>query len=96
MHNFLLLWCHQVKRRFREFLNLQDRLNEKPVLRRLTRNVRAPSRMFPMPIGNMDKDYIEKRRKFLQAYLREVKILILVCRYYKQSLIASIHLSRMF
>ena len=45
-------------------------------MRRLMKDVKGPSRMFPMPIGNMDKDYIEKRRKFLQAYLREVCFLV--------------------
>ncbi|CAK8693877.1 unnamed protein product [Clavelina lepadiformis] len=74
------LFHFQVRRRFREFLTLQDRLNDKAVIRKVIRNVRGPSRMFPMPIGNMDKNYIEKRRKFLQAYLRELCTFPTVCQ----------------
>lgn len=63
---------HQVQRRFREFLALQERLAENMVAKTLISDIRGPSRMFPVPFGNMDKDYIETRRKFLQAYLREM------------------------
>ncbi|XP_078483524.1 sorting nexin-19 [Ciona intestinalis] len=62
----------QVQRRFREFLTLQDRLNENQKVRKLMTKIRGPSRMFPMPIGNLDKQYIEKRRKLLQAFMREL------------------------
>nr|XP_039247705.1 sorting nexin-19-like [Styela clava] len=63
---------HQVQRRFREFHVLQERLSQNMVARNLIANINGPSRMFPVPFGNMDKEYIEKRRKFLQAYLREI------------------------
>uniref|UniRef100_H2YLR9 PX domain-containing protein n=1 Tax=Ciona savignyi TaxID=51511 RepID=H2YLR9_CIOSA len=62
----------QVRRRFREFLVLQDRLNEKRNIKKMMLKIRGPSRMFPMPIGNLDEGYIEKRRKLLQAFLREL------------------------
>lgn len=61
-----------MQRRFREFLALQERLSKNVVAKTLLSNIKGPSRMFPVPFGNMDSDYIEQRRKFLQAFLREV------------------------
>jgi len=70
---------HQVCRRFREFLNLQERLIAKNFeLKKILREIRGPSRMFPMPIGNMEKEYIEKRRIFLQVYLQRLSCIPLV------------------
>lgn len=66
------MYVVQVQRRFREFMVLQERLSQNMVARNLISDIKGPSRMFPVPFGNMDKEYVEQRRKFLQAYLREV------------------------
>ena len=42
------------------------------------KTIKGPSKTFPMAIGqgNMDKTFIEKRKYFLQEYLRHVSIKI--------------------
>jgi len=65
----------QVCRRFREFVNLHDRLlNKSPALKKAMKTIKGPSKTFPMAIGqgNMDKSFIEKRKYFLQEYLRHL------------------------
>ena len=39
------------------------------------KTIKGPSKTFPMSIGqgNMDKTFIEKRKYFLQEYLRHVR-----------------------
>jgi len=65
----------QVCRRFREFVNLHDRLlNKSPALKKAMKSIKGPSKTFPMAIGqgNMDRTFIEKRKLFLQEYLRHL------------------------
>ncbi|KAJ8280603.1 hypothetical protein GJAV_G00056760 [Gymnothorax javanicus] len=64
---------HTVNRRYREFLNLQTRLEEKPDLRKLLKNVKGPKKIFPdLPFGNMDSDKVEARKALLETFLKQL------------------------
>lgn len=64
---------HTVNRRYREFLNLQTRLEEKPDLRKFIKNVKGPKKLFPdLPFGNMDSDRVEARKSLLESFLRQL------------------------
>uniref|UniRef100_A0A7N9IBI7 Sorting nexin 19 n=1 Tax=Macaca fascicularis TaxID=9541 RepID=A0A7N9IBI7_MACFA len=64
---------HTVNRRYREFLNLQTRLEEKPDLRKFIKNVKGPKKLFPdLPFGNMDSDRVEARKSLLESFLKMV------------------------
>ncbi|XP_075994333.1 sorting nexin-19-like isoform X2 [Genypterus blacodes] len=64
---------HTVNRRYSEFLNLQTRLEEKPELRKLSKGVKGPKKIFPdMPFGNMDSEKIEARRGLLETFLKSL------------------------
>ncbi|XP_069326818.1 sorting nexin-19 isoform X2 [Eulemur rufifrons] len=64
---------HTVNRRYREFLNLQTRLEEKPDLRKFIKNVKGPKKLFPdLPFGNMDSDRVEARKSLLESFLKIV------------------------
>uniref|UniRef100_A0A8C8VR29 Sorting nexin-19 n=1 Tax=Pelusios castaneus TaxID=367368 RepID=A0A8C8VR29_9SAUR len=64
---------HTVNRRYREFLNLQTRLEEKPELRKFIKNVKGPKKLFPdLPFGNMDSDKVEARKSLLESFLKQL------------------------
>ncbi|NXJ90026.1 SNX19 protein, partial [Corythaixoides concolor] len=64
---------HTVNRRYREFLNLQTRLEEKPELRKFLKNVKGPKKLFPdLPFGNMDSDKVEARKSLLESFLKQL------------------------
>ncbi|XP_041923773.1 sorting nexin-19 isoform X2 [Alosa sapidissima] len=64
---------HMVNRRYSEFLNLQTRLEEKPELRKIIKNVKGPKKIFPdLPFGNMDTDKIEARKSLLENFLKQL------------------------
>lgn len=64
---------HTVNRRYSEFLNLQTRLEEKPELRKIIKNVKGPKKIFPeLPFGNMDSDKVEARKSLLETFLRQL------------------------
>ncbi|KAM6173000.1 sorting nexin-19 isoform 1-T2 [Erethizon dorsatum] len=64
---------HTVNRRYREFLNLQSRLEEKPDLRKFIKNVKGPKKLFPdLPFGNMDSDRVEARKSLLESFLKQL------------------------
>ncbi|XP_030320564.1 sorting nexin-19 isoform X1 [Calypte anna] len=64
---------HTVNRRYREFLNLQTRLEEKPELRKLLKNIKGPKKLFPeLPFGNMDSDKVEARKSQLESFLKQL------------------------
>uniref|UniRef100_A0A8C0GCE4 Sorting nexin 19 n=1 Tax=Chelonoidis abingdonii TaxID=106734 RepID=A0A8C0GCE4_CHEAB len=64
---------HTVNRRYREFLNLQTRLEEKPELRKFVKNVKGPKKLFPdLPFGNMDSDKVEARKSLLESFLKQL------------------------
>ncbi|XP_075822575.1 sorting nexin-19 isoform X2 [Microtus pennsylvanicus] len=64
---------HTVNRRYREFLNLQTRLEEKPDLRKFIKNIKGPKKLFPdLPFGNMDSDRVEARKSLLESFLKQL------------------------
>ncbi|XP_008945103.1 PREDICTED: sorting nexin-19, partial [Merops nubicus] len=64
---------HTVNRRYREFLNLQTRLEEKPELRKFLKNIKGPKKLFPdLPFGNMDSDKVEARKSLLESFLKQL------------------------
>ncbi|XP_073719573.1 sorting nexin-19 [Misgurnus anguillicaudatus] len=64
---------HTVNRRYSEFLNLQTRLEEKPELRKILKNIKGPKKIFPeLPFGNMDSDRVEARKGQLETFLRQL------------------------
>ncbi|XP_072557160.1 sorting nexin-19 isoform X3 [Paramormyrops kingsleyae] len=64
---------HTVNRRYSEFLNLQSRLEEKPELRKILKNVKGPKKIFPdLPFGNMDTDRVEARKGLLETFLKQL------------------------
>ncbi|XP_009944980.1 PREDICTED: sorting nexin-19-like, partial [Leptosomus discolor] len=64
---------HTVNRRYREFLNLQTRLEEKPELRKFLKNIKGPKKLFPdLPFGNMDSDKVEARKSLLEPFLKQL------------------------
>ncbi|XP_032085406.1 sorting nexin-19 isoform X2 [Thamnophis elegans] len=64
---------HTVNRRYREFLNLQTRLEEKPDLRKFIKNIKGPKKMFPdLPFGNMDTEKVEARKSLLESFLKHL------------------------
>ncbi|KAK2828529.1 hypothetical protein Q5P01_019563 [Channa striata] len=65
--------CHTVKRRYSEFLNLQNRLEENPEVKKLIKNVKGPKKMFPdLPFGNTDSDKVEARKSQLDTFLKQL------------------------
>ncbi|XP_069470230.1 sorting nexin-19 [Ambystoma mexicanum] len=64
---------HTVNRRYREFLNLQTRLEEKPDLRKFVKNIKGPKKLFPdLPFGNMDIEKVEARKSLLESFLKQL------------------------
>lgn len=71
--NLQQLAYHTVNRRYREFLNLQTRLEEKSDLRKFIKNVKGPKKLFPdLPFGNMDSDRVEARKSLLESFLKQL------------------------
>ncbi|XP_073426151.1 sorting nexin-19 isoform X3 [Dendrobates tinctorius] len=64
---------HTVNRRYREFLNLQTRLEEKADLRRFIKHIKGPKKFLPdLPFGNMDSEKVEARKSLLEAFLQHL------------------------
>ncbi|XP_044137665.1 sorting nexin-19 isoform X1 [Bufo gargarizans] len=64
---------HTVNRRYREFLNLQTRLEEKAELRKFIKHIKGPKKFLPdLPFGNMDSDKVEARKSLLESFLRQL------------------------
>ncbi|XP_073513578.1 sorting nexin-19 isoform X2 [Phyllobates terribilis] len=62
---------HTVNRRYREFLNLQTRLEEKSDLRKFIKHIKGPKKFLPdLPFGNMDSEKVEARKSLLEAFLQ--------------------------
>ncbi|XP_074467742.1 sorting nexin-19a isoform X1 [Sebastes fasciatus] len=65
--------CHTVNRRYSEFLNLQTRLEEKPEVKKVIKNVKGPKKMFPdLPFGNADSEKVEARKSQLDTFLKQL------------------------
>ncbi|XP_012722512.2 sorting nexin-19a isoform X1 [Fundulus heteroclitus] len=68
-----LVACHTVNRRYSEFLNLQTRLEEKPELKKLIKNVKGPKKIFPdLPFSSQDSEKVEARKSQLVAFLKQL------------------------
>uniref|UniRef100_A0A8C1APU8 Sorting nexin 19a n=1 Tax=Cyprinus carpio carpio TaxID=630221 RepID=A0A8C1APU8_CYPCA len=64
---------HMVNRRYSEFLSLQTRLEERPDLRKVIKNVKGPRKLFPdLPFSNLDTDKVEARKSQLESFLRKL------------------------
>ncbi len=59
-----------IKRRFKEFVALQKKLEENNLYRSFLKNVKGPSKFINLSIGNMEEIVIEKRRKKLDQFLK--------------------------
>ncbi|XP_060583829.1 sorting nexin-19-like [Ruditapes philippinarum] len=59
-----------VKRRFKEFINLQSRLEDNPVYKKSMKDVKGPKKILPsLPFGNMGKDTVDSRKELLETFL---------------------------
>uniref|UniRef100_UPI003AAB3282 sorting nexin-19a n=1 Tax=Centroberyx gerrardi TaxID=166262 RepID=UPI003AAB3282 len=64
---------HTVNRKYSEFLNLQTRLEDKPELKKLIKNVKGPKKLFPdLPFGNADGEKVEARKGQLDTFLKQL------------------------
>lgn len=61
-----------VKRRFREFLNFQLRLEANPKLRPALRGVKGPSKWVNSPFGKNEESTVTARRHLLETFLQEL------------------------
>ena len=59
-----------MKRRYKEFVDLQVRLEENNELKSYLKNINGPSKFLNIPIMNMDDEIVERRRKKLNDYLK--------------------------
>lgn len=58
----------KLKRRYKEFVQLQKSLEENPHFKHFLKNIKTPGK-YLLPIGNMETELVEKRRKRLNDYL---------------------------
>ncbi|GAB6030115.1 Sorting nexin-19 [Chamberlinius hualienensis] len=59
-----------VRRRFREFVTLHSRLEDKLKSHQFFKSLKGPNKWSIIPFGKLDRDTIETRRKFLENYLQ--------------------------
>ena len=69
-----------VKRRYKEFVDLQSKLEENTELKSFLKSINGPSKFLSIPIYNMDEDIVERRRKKLNDYLK-----VNFCYFWKHS-----------
>lgn len=62
----------KLKRRYKEFVQLQKSLEENPQLKHFLKNIKTPAKYLALPIGNMESEFVEKRRKRLNDYLNVI------------------------
>jgi hypothetical protein len=67
-----------IQRRFKEFVTLQKCIEDNGTFKSYIRNIRGPSKIVNLPIGNMTEEYVEKRRKKLTKYLNVFNHLSLI------------------
>ncbi|XP_055004631.1 sorting nexin-19a [Boleophthalmus pectinirostris] len=64
---------HTINRRYSEFLNLQTRLEEKPEMKKLLKNIKGPKKIFPdISFGNSDSEKVEARKCQLDTFLKQL------------------------
>ena len=64
----------KLRRRYKEFVSLQKSLEENPQFKHFLKNIKTPAKYLVLPIGNMESEYVEKRRKRLNDYLNVIII----------------------
>ncbi|ESO93531.1 hypothetical protein LOTGIDRAFT_232606 [Lottia gigantea] len=69
----------KVKRRFREFVNLNSRLESSTYYKNLLKDVKGPKRWQNLPFKNMDKENVEYRRIFLEQFLKSLIEIEAIC-----------------
>ncbi|XP_029650222.1 uncharacterized protein LOC115223689 [Octopus sinensis] len=62
----------KVKRRFREFCTLQQKLEERNVYKKCLKDIKGPKGWKHSLFGNMDQENVTQRRKFLDNYLKNL------------------------
>ncbi|KAK3089975.1 hypothetical protein FSP39_008133 [Pinctada imbricata] len=78
--NVRKLRTQTVKRRFREFVNLQGRLEDNPSYKASLKDTKRPMRWFnSLPFGNMDRSSIKSRKNRLETYLKALIVKPDVC-----------------
>jgi hypothetical protein len=68
--NSKAVYTKVLKRRFKEFVSLQKKLEENHLYQSFLKNIKGPSKIINLSIGNMEDVVIEKRRKKLNEYLK--------------------------
>lgn len=68
--NSKAVYSRVLKRRFKEFVSLQKKLEENHLYQSFLKNIKGPSKFINLSIGNMEELVIEKRRKKLNEYLK--------------------------
>lgn len=58
----------KLKRRYKEFVQLQKSLEDNSHFKHFLKSIKTPAK-YVLPIGNMEIEYVEKRRKRLNDYL---------------------------
>ncbi|XP_050419333.1 sorting nexin-19 [Patella vulgata] len=67
------------KRRFREFVNLNSRLDNNSYYKDLLKVVKGPKRWLNLPFKNMDKESVESRKAFLNQFLKSLIEIEAIC-----------------
>lgn len=70
--NSKAVYTRVLKRRFKEFVALQKKLEENNLYQSFLKNIKGPSKLINLSIGNMEELVIEKRRKKLNEYLKKL------------------------
>ncbi|RUS86484.1 hypothetical protein EGW08_005734, partial [Elysia chlorotica] len=68
-----------VRRRYREFLNLQSRLESQSTYKQFLKKIRGPKRWPSLPFKTLDKETVEARRLFLEKYLKDLIEIEAIC-----------------
>ncbi|BFZ21063.1 hypothetical protein BsWGS_24102 [Bradybaena similaris] len=68
-----------VRRRYREFLSLQSRLESHSGYKKYLKNMKAPKRWPTIPFKSIDKETVETRRLFLERYLKDLIEIEAIC-----------------
>ncbi|GFO46174.1 sorting nexin-19 [Plakobranchus ocellatus] len=68
-----------VRRRYREFTNLQSRLENQIAYKQFMKKIRGPKRWPSLPFKSLDKDTVEGRRLFLEKYLKDLIEIEAIC-----------------
>ncbi|GFS08788.1 sorting nexin-19 [Elysia marginata] len=68
-----------VRRRYREFTNLQSRLESQVSYKQFMKKIRGPKRWPSLPFKSIDRETVEARRLFLEKYLKDLIEIEAIC-----------------